>query len=633
MSGITGIFRRDGKDVDLADIKKMNDKISYRGPDGSRVWCEGPIALGHQMLHTTHESLHEILPFEDEESGLVITADARIDNRKDLAPILGIKDNEYVSDSYFILKAYEKWGEKCPEELLGDFAFAIWDKNKEQLFCARDHMGVKPFYYFLENNLFIFATEMKAIFPALRIKYELNDLKLAEYLLNIKDKKFTFFKNILILEAANSIFFHNKSQISINKYWELDSSLKIRMDSEKDYSNAFRKIFREAVKCRLRTCFPLGFELSGGLDSSSIVCMARDLVDKEDFLFDHLNTFSLIYDGFKEADERYYIQKIVEKGKIKSHYIFSENIDPLDKMENILYYQEQPFFTPFMSTFWESYKRMKNNNIRILLVGTGGDEVLLINNRYLFELAISLKIKTLFKELKCLKKLTNINIFNLLIQNVFIPLIPLKIKNLHNFFKNRSNFNPMTILNQDFVNKLGGYDYFNDIFNERNFFLKKGTSKEYNYQNIDSLTYDKYTTIKNKGTSQFYIEPRYPFFDKRLIEFCYGLPNDMKTNKGWNKYILRLSMENILPFEVQHRLDKGATDQVFYKNFISYQKNLIETIIYKEPELISSYVNINILKQIYEDYKSGIANHNLIYVWFVLLLFLWFKKIKFIIEE
>ena len=101
MSGITGIFRRDGQDVDPADIKKMNDKIAHRGPDGSRVWCEGPVAFGHQMLHTTQESLHEILPFEDEESGLVITADARIDNRKDLAPILGIEDNEYVSDSYF----------------------------------------------------------------------------------------------------------------------------------------------------------------------------------------------------------------------------------------------------------------------------------------------------------------------------------------------------------------------------------------------------------------------------------------------------------------------------------------------------------------------------------------------------
>lgn len=194
MSGIIGIFRRDGRDVDPADIKKMNDKIAHRGPDGSRVWCEGPVAFGHQMLHTTQESLHEILPFEDEESGLVITADARIDNRKDLAPQLGIEDNEHVSDSYFILKAYEKWGEKCPEELLGDFAFAIWDKNKEQLFCARDHMGVKPFYYYLSEDLFVFGTEIKSILSIDNVSSKLNEKRLALFLM-VKDfhEKKTYF--------------------------------------------------------------------------------------------------------------------------------------------------------------------------------------------------------------------------------------------------------------------------------------------------------------------------------------------------------------------------------------------------------------------------------------------------------
>jgi len=108
MSAITGIFYRDGRKVDPELIKKMNDRLSHRGPDGSAVWCDGPVALGHQMLWTTPESLHEKLPFEDEESGLVITADARIDNRKELSEELDIEDKKNVSDSYFILKAYEK---------------------------------------------------------------------------------------------------------------------------------------------------------------------------------------------------------------------------------------------------------------------------------------------------------------------------------------------------------------------------------------------------------------------------------------------------------------------------------------------------------------------------------------------
>jgi len=147
MSAISGIFYRNERSVDPKLIKLMNDKLYHRGPDGSKIWCEGSVALGHQMLHTTPESLHETLPFEKD--GIIITADARIDNRKELSEKLNIEDEESVPDSYFILIAYRKWGEKCPEKLLGDFAFAIWDKDNEKLFCARDHMGIKPFYYYM----------------------------------------------------------------------------------------------------------------------------------------------------------------------------------------------------------------------------------------------------------------------------------------------------------------------------------------------------------------------------------------------------------------------------------------------------------------------------------------------------
>ena len=242
MSGITGIFRRDGKDVDPSDIKKMNDKIAHRGPDGSKVWCEGPVAFGHQMLHTTPESLHEILPFEDEESGLVITADARIDNREDLAPKLGIEDNEHVSDSYFILKAYEKWGEKCPEELLGDFAFAIWDKNRETLFCARDHMGVKPFYYYLSDDVFYLSSEKKGLLVANEIPKKINEVRVADYLtFFVNDKEITFYEEIFRLKPAYYVIMD--FLIMMRCYWDLNPNQEIIMDSDEEYAEKFLQIF------------------------------------------------------------------------------------------------------------------------------------------------------------------------------------------------------------------------------------------------------------------------------------------------------------------------------------------------------------------------------------------------------
>jgi asparagine synthase (glutamine-hydrolysing) len=205
MSAITGIYHRDGHFHDKNNIKNMNDCLSHRGPDDSGILCKESIAFGHQMLHTTPESINEKLPYMDEINGLFITSDARIDNRLELSEILNLENAENVPDSLFILKAYEKWGEKCPEKLLGDFAFAIWDKKEEKLFCARDHMGVKPFYYYLSDDIFLFATEKKSILINPDISKELNELRIGFFLKNFLDKESTFYKNISILPPAHSL--------------------------------------------------------------------------------------------------------------------------------------------------------------------------------------------------------------------------------------------------------------------------------------------------------------------------------------------------------------------------------------------------------------------------------------------
>ena len=311
MSAITGIFYRDGREVSHNQIKKMNDSLSHRGKDGSEVLVDGSLAFGHQMLHTTQESLHEKLPFKDESSGMVITADARIDNRAELAPLLKLEDNENVPDSAFILEAYKMWGDQCPEKLLGDFAFAVWDPKKEQLFCARDHMGVKPFYYYLSDETFFFATEIKALFCLPEVSHEINELKVAFHLALIDDATSTFYEDVLRLGAAHSLTV-STTETKLRMYWKLDPELKIKMDSEDDYIKAFREIFTEAVRSRLRSAFPVGSELSGGLDSSSVTCVAKKILMSSKNSSDKLKTFSFIFKDFPDADERYYINKVIE---------------------------------------------------------------------------------------------------------------------------------------------------------------------------------------------------------------------------------------------------------------------------------------------------------------------------------
>ncbi len=624
MSGITGIFRRDGQDVDPADIKKMNDKIAHRGPDGSRVWCEGPVAFGHQMLHTTQESLHEILPFEDKESGLVITADARIDNRKDLAPLLGIEDNEYVSDSYFILKAYEKWGEKCPEELLGDFAFAIWDKNKEELFCVRDHIGIKQFYYYISENCFYFSTEIKAIFTDSSISRKLNELKLILFLtINTLDKLYTFYEGIVRLLPSHSISIYS-NRVKITKYWELEYDSQLSFDSDDEYLVMFKNIFAESIKCRLRSTFPVGFELSGGLDSSSVVCMAREL-NKNKLDGEKLNTFSYVFNDFPEVDERFYINKVLDNDGIEGHFVYGDNITPVDNFEEIWKYQDQPFYTPNLPIIWQLRQQMKKNNIRILLSGDGGDEVTFSSARFLRELAVTFQWKKLLNEIRMFSNRTDLSYYKLLLVYFMFPLIPNSIKKFIpkkelDMFQEGGT----SILNSNFVEKWGK-TYFNDlkwkILNEFD------CSRNYHYLLMTEL--DPYILEMNDVMgSAFSIEPRYPYFDKRLVEFYYALPDDIKFKGGLNRFVQRFALKNILPSEIQLRSKKTNFNPVYEKNLFTHEE-IIKKIINNRK--MGKYIDLPKIAEIYQKYKLGQykpKNNDIFAVWLTLLIDEWFKHLK-----
>ena len=274
------------------------------------------------MLYTTPESLHETLPFEEE--NLIITADARIDNRKELLEKLDIENKEKISDSYFILKAYQKWDEKCPEKLLGDFVFVIWDKNNKKLFCARDHMGVKPFSYYLSDDLFLFASEIKALFAITNLPLKLNETYLSNYLTLINtDRSSTFYENISRLPASTSLTITSDSN-NLNKYWKLNRNHKVRLNSDEEYVERFRDIFTEAVNCRLRSAFPVGSMLSGGLDSSFITCIAQNILKNENKM--RLKTFSAIFDTVPKSNERYYIEKVLLSDEFDSYFINADTI-------------------------------------------------------------------------------------------------------------------------------------------------------------------------------------------------------------------------------------------------------------------------------------------------------------------
>jgi asparagine synthase (glutamine-hydrolysing) len=423
VSALFGIFRRDLAPLPAESLARMAEAFRHRSPDSLRTWEEGPVGIGNGLLWTTPESCLEQLPYRDPESGLVLAADARIDNREELARSLAMgAPLDQIPDSLFILRAYQRWGEECPKHLLGDFAFVVWDPRQKQLFCARDHMGVRAFYYHCSDSLFVFGTELKAPLSLPEVSQEINEERLADYLLfHFEDKESTLYRSCRRLPPAHTLRV-GVSEFRKSCYWNLDPNLETRFKTDAEYEEAFREIFVEAVRCRMRTNGSLGAMLSGGLDSSSIVGVARHLLAGAEK--PELHTFSAIYDKVPECDEREYIHAMLEGGGVSPHFIHPDEIGPLTNWEELSNSTEEPLFNPQMMIHWLALKEAKRLSTRVMLDGLGGDAVICYGLGFLRELALAGKWFKLWNEIRNFCLFHKCNPISFAKNYIVLPLFP-----------------------------------------------------------------------------------------------------------------------------------------------------------------------------------------------------------------
>ena len=336
---------------------------------------------------------------------------------------MNIEDNENISDSYFILKSYEKWGEQCPKHLLGDFVFVIWDKIRKEIFCARDHFGVKPFYYYLSNETFLFSSEINALKYHDEVGSDYNNIRIATYLVPLaENREYTFYESIKRLPAASTLSI-NSSTIKKTTYWELDINKEILMDSDEEYAQRFLQIFSEAIKCRMRSAYPTGSLLSGGLDSSSIVCTMHNILKEENSGYD-LKTFSVIFDDLTICDEQEYIDEVLLLDNLEPYFVKGDNYSPLNEIHTVLEGIGEPFNVPNLYLHRELYREAKKRNVRVLLDGFDGDTTVFFEERYALDLAREMQLKKLFSELNFMAKKNNLNLFQMFSMAILLPLMP-----------------------------------------------------------------------------------------------------------------------------------------------------------------------------------------------------------------
>ena len=643
MSGIVGIHYLDERPVDRLNLTKMVDILAHRGPDNADIWVDGCVGFGHRMLWTTPESLFEKLPYCNQRGDLVITADARIDNRDELIAALQInnRQSDKVADSELILAAYEKWGEDCPKHLLGDFAFAIWDERKQILFCARDHFGVKPFYYYSSNNTFVFGSEIKAIFCLPEVPRQINEVRIGDYLTkNFNDTTITSYQDILRLPAAHSMKVSGTG-IQIHNYWKLDSQKEILLGSDEEYAQEFRRIFTEAVRCRLRSALPVGSLLSGGLDSSSITCVARQILAQEGKMLD---TFSAIFDKNTECDERKFINAVLDGGNLKPHYVPGDERTPLSDIEKILWHQDEVFFAPGLPIMsWGLYDATKKEGVRVLLDGHDGDGVVSHGYGYLHELARQGRWLALAIEIRGASKIYSQSAwetFWLYFYNYGMNSVsrkPFKLfRRLRKVIRQRlsrgmSQSNQSQLLSQwsdrinpEFIERINLDERYSQL-QQSNMASLESARKEH-YKIITSGLQVYALEVLDKAAAAFSIEQRYPFWDKRLVEFCLAIPAEQKLNKGWSRMIMRRAMKNILPVEVQWRTSKMDFTPNFSNNLVYSERKYLYELIFQDSALIDKYVDIEALQKFYQrliSEKDLQTTQNMFFIWQLVCLKLW----------
>jgi asparagine synthase (glutamine-hydrolysing) len=561
MSGIFGIIRLPGAQIAETELAAMADTLKHRGPDGIHYSARDNAGLGHCMLHSTPESLHETLPFRDETSGLTITADARIDNRDRLLADIPVRpaSGQVITDSQLILRAYMKWGESCSDHLLGDFAFAIWDERAQSLFVARDHMGCKPFYYHCHDGLFVFASSAMAVARIAEVKATLNEGRVADYLVQELEginKTCSWYNEISRMPPANCGYFRN-NHFQARLYWELEPADLSHLKTDEDYLEAFTEVYSEAVRCRLRCHKEPASMLSGGLDSSTIVALARDMLVADGK--PNLRTYSGISEQGEACPETESIEKIVAQGNVNSTRLGPADVD---KFIGDLVVAMEPMEDPFDGG-WVLLELMflsaARDGGRVLFSGAEGESAVGAPTNYITHLLRQRQWREAWQEAQGFSRhyyRGALSASRLYLQGLRSNMVADNLRNLKyklgSALRYRRHLDGK-VISMDFSHRVDltarllEYDK-----NTRFVGLAGGISKwQQHAVQVPYLTVgiERYERLASYGG----VEVRHPLLDKRLLEFSNCLPLQQKVRDGWSKFMLRSVASKTLPSFVAWR--------------------------------------------------------------------------------
>jgi len=571
MSGICGVVNFKGQPINKDTLKKMVEFIDYRGPDGINYFVEDNVGLVNLAFNTTPESLLEKQPLIS--ADLILTADARVDNREPLIKVL--KDKGYLkgikhTDADLILAAYECWEEDCPKHIIGDFSFAVWDKSKEKLFMARDSAGLRQLFYSFYDNTLFFASAMQPIAHALPKMPSLNIQLMQDFLrrsFNLWTCQ-TIFKGVSRLPPAHFISVENGS-LKKRLYYVFGQQPKPDFSHDEEWIDAFQDLLDEILTNQLRSITPVGIWVSGGLDSSALACQTYHLRKKDSDL-PKIKLISSIFEDMPSANEKPFFDSVAEycEGTSVKYVISDDKWAFCELGRDDEFPMDEPDIWELRGYTRGTMKATRDEGCSVYLTGLGSDDLI---GQAFYHTPVALrdvKLKDWIQEISWFKKKGGLKLFDLLLRAYLFPIVPndLAFKVLTFFRKNK-----LHLLNKN--NKPSNVN----ICNLKENFMKPPGLDNYGLKAYQMLRNPWFTSSFDMfGLMAFHngLEIRQPYLDRRMIEFLIKIPSHLRSFNGVTRVLLRESMRDKMPENVRMRSDKGLVTELYYNGFNKEKKRI-----------------------------------------------------------
>lgn len=605
MGGICGIVETTGAPLRTGDLEPMFHTMAHRGPDGRDSWSEGSAAMGQLALHTTPQSRQENLPWRHAESSLVITADARIDNRDELLNSFRLSPDSQIGDGQLILRAFLAWGVDCVQRMVGDFSFAIWDPGKRTLFCARDHLGSRPFYYSFLNNRFVFASSAPGVSGGLKGPVRLNEERVLDYLFHeIEgiDHEVTFFRNIYRLPPATCLTLCCGKMVT-HGYWKTDSITELRLQSDGAYQEALGESFCLAVSRCMRADIPVASMLSGGVDSSAIVAMAAKLRDSgHSTQSSYLSrTVSQVNDDEDGCVESECIRAVAKHTGVKAELMDSAVVEEYaNELGHWSESMEDPFDSGMIQRFL-MYQSASRFGHRVVFDGVDGDVVASLPGGYPRFLVRSGEPLKAFREVIGQRKLFQDQStpfwrppLSLVWSSVAPrPLLAKRIKRgMRHFVELQSS---MAMINPELAEREGLQERYERYVStleksgiEHN---RKGGLRSAHAERVRvpflTAAVERYERVAASSS----IESRHPLLDRQFVEHCISLPWEQLSRQGWSKYGFRRFAATLLPQKVAWRRDNGTLDWLYLAKWLDLSRTKMAEQLLDNSDSLSDWIN------------------------------------------